>query len=45
LWSGLSIGLILIGIALTFWWQRIASRLSASVDVLKSKYSSRDPAR
>jgi MATE family multidrug resistance protein len=25
LWSGLSIGLILIGIALTFWWRRTAA--------------------
>jgi multidrug resistance protein, MATE family len=42
LWAGLSIGLILIGIALTFWWRRTAARLSDSADVLKYKQSTRD---
>jgi MATE family multidrug resistance protein len=35
LWAGLSIGLILIGIALTWWWMRSARKLQQSVAVLK----------
>jgi MATE family multidrug resistance protein len=35
LWAGLSLGLILIGIALTWWWWRTARKLPRSMDVVK----------
>jgi len=45
LWAGLSLGLILIGLTLTWWWRRTARKLTRAADVLKWERFQRDPAR